>query len=43
MVNQQQKQQLLLNNVLAPHKKEQDAKRKQLIQADGAICINQIK
>jgi hypothetical protein len=31
MVNQQQEQQLLQDNVLAPHKKEQDARIKQLI------------
>jgi hypothetical protein len=42
MVNQQQKQPLLLDNVLALQKKEQDARRKQLLWADGAICINQI-
>ncbi|MDI9337820.1 MAG: hypothetical protein QM539_05265 [Alphaproteobacteria bacterium] len=43
MVYQQKKQQQLQNNVLAPHKKEQDVRRKQLIQAVVAICINQIK
>ena len=43
MANQQKKQQQFQHNVLAPHKKEQDARRKQLIQAAGAICINQIK
>ena len=43
MVKQQKKQQQLQHNVLAPHKKEQDVRRKQLIQADVAICINQIK
>jgi hypothetical protein len=43
MVNQKQKQQLLPNSVQAPQKKVQDAKRKQLVQADDAICINLIK
>jgi hypothetical protein len=31
MVNQQEEQQLLQDNVLATHKKEQDARIKQLI------------
>jgi hypothetical protein len=43
LVNQQQNQQQLQHNVLAPHKKEQDARIKQLIQAAGAICINKNK
>lgn len=43
MVNQQKKQQQLQNNVLAPHKKEQDARTKQPIQTDGVTYINQIK
>jgi hypothetical protein len=43
MVKQQKKQQQLQPNVLAIRKKEQDVRRKQLVQADVAICINQIK
>jgi hypothetical protein len=43
MVHQQQNQQQLQHNVLALHNKELDARREQLIQAEGAICINQIK
>jgi hypothetical protein len=43
MVKQQKKQQQLQHNALAPQKKECDARRKQLIQADVVICINQVK
>jgi len=43
MVEQQKKQQQIQHNVLAIQKKEQDVRRKQLIQADVVICINQIK
>jgi hypothetical protein len=43
MVKQQKKQQQLQHNALAPQKKECDARRRQPIQMDDAICINQVK
>ncbi len=43
MVKQQKKQQQLQHNALAPQKKECDARRRQPIQADVAICTNQVK
>jgi hypothetical protein len=42
-VKQQKKQQQLQHNALAPQKKECDARRRQPIQMDDAICINQVK
>ena len=43
MVKQQKKQQQLQHNALEPQKKECDARRRQPIQMDDAICINQVK
>jgi hypothetical protein len=43
MVKQQKKQQQLQHNALAPQKKECDARRRQPIQMDDVICINQVK